>query len=85
MEEETEELDEKPLYDPLSWNDPLVNKLVYKDTKRPSKLNLPKVLEPLQVLATNGILGVLSSLVIQVPQYCLIASTKPHRLILANT
>ena len=53
--------------------------------KRPSKPNLPKVLESLQAPVTNGLLGVLSSLVIQVPQYRLIAFAKPYQLILAST
>ena len=46
IKEETKKLDEKPLYDPPSRNDPLVNKLEYKDAKRLSKPNLPKVLKP---------------------------------------
>ena len=53
--------------------------------KRPSKPNIPKVPEPFQAPITSGLLGVLSSLVIQVPQYHPIASAKPHQLILANT
>ena len=55
IEEETEELSEKPLRDPLSRNDLLVNKLEYKNTKKnPFKPNLPKVLEPSKLqLPTN--------------------------------
>ena len=34
IEEETEELSEKPLRDPPSRNDPLVNKLENKNTKK---------------------------------------------------
>ena len=34
IEEEIAELGEKPLRDPPSQNDPLVNKLEYKDTKK---------------------------------------------------
>ena len=37
IEEETEELSKKPLYDPQSRNDPLVNKLEYKNTKKTLK------------------------------------------------
>ena len=46
IEKETEKLSKKPFRDPPSRNDPLVNKLEYKDTKRLSKPNLPKVLKP---------------------------------------
>ena len=34
IKEETEEIGEKPLRDPPSRNDPLVDKLEYKDTKK---------------------------------------------------
>ena len=34
IEEETQILSEKPLHEPLSRNDPLVNELKYKDTKK---------------------------------------------------
>ena len=34
IEEETKKLSEKPLHGPQSWNDPLINKLEYKDTKK---------------------------------------------------
>ena len=34
---------------------------------------------------TNGLLGVLFSLTFQILQYCPIASTKPHQLLLANS
>ena len=37
---------EKPFCNPPSWNDPLKNQLEYMNTKRPSKPNLPTVLEP---------------------------------------
>ena len=46
---------------------PLVNKLEYMDIKK-----------TLQAPATNGLLEVLSSLVIQILQYHPIASAKPH-------
>ena len=53
IEEEIAELGEKPLRDPPSRNDPLVNKLEYKDTqkkkkkKNPPSLIYPKYLSPL--------------------------------------
>ena len=34
IEEKTEELGDKPLHDPPSRNDPLMNKLEYKNTKK---------------------------------------------------
>ena len=50
--------------------DPLVNKLEYTNNKRLSKPSLPNVLEPFKLLLrANGLLGVLSSLAIRIPQY----------------
>ena len=64
--------------------DPLVNKLEYMNIKKTIQ-DSTQCTWPFQAPDTNELLGILSSLVIQIPQYRPIATAKSHRLLLTNS
>ena len=68
IEEETEELNEKPLRTLQAVNDLLENQLGYMNSNRLSKPNLPDTPKPSKLLAPTNLSLTMSSLTFRIPQ-----------------